>query len=128
MAAEAGVAAHDVPLWAASMFDIEMTRVVHDLPTKLPEWEQAIRADERAKVEKDLRPAVEREMRARFEGHDPVPDTGTGGSSRTTDLPPTLAATRQWIDRMPLAEYTRREDEIDRHLASFNGRRPVATR
>lgn len=109
---------------AALFYKADLAQGVID---HLPKWEAEIRADAEAKAEKKLRPAIEREVRARLAGEEPAPDAGSGAAPGASDLPHTLAETRRWIDRMPLVEYQRREHEIDRHLASFNGRR-VATR
>lgn len=88
IAAKSGVPNHAVGLTAATLFDMDMAQIVHELPTRLPEWEKSVRSDVlkdadkdpdvRARVEKDLRPAIEKELRARLELEEPPVDKGSG--------------------------------------------------
>jgi hypothetical protein len=104
IAAKSGVAEHAIGMTAATLFDVDMAQVVHELPERLGEWEQAVKdgalkdpaylatavkdaavrdaivADPTivAAVEAKLRPAIEKELRARFQLEDPPIDKGTG--------------------------------------------------
>ena len=105
---------------ASLMYESDLAR---SMVNALPDWEKRIREDERKKTKKNIRPAVERQVRARLLGDEEPPDTGAGGAPGGSELPKTLAEARAFIARIPAAEYARRETEIDRHLESLQRRR-----
>lgn len=108
---------------AALLYKADLAQNVVD---HLPAWEEEIRAEALKDAEKKLRPALEREIRARLLGEEPPPDAGTGGSS-SPELPATLSAFRAYVQKMSPAEYARREAEIDGHLRTLT-RRPARAR
>lgn len=110
---------------AALLYKADLAQNVID---HLPKWEETIRTEIEADLTKKLRPAIEREVRARLLGEEPPPDTGSGGAPASDALPATLPAFRAHVARMSAAEYARREPELDRHLETLLGRRPAARR
>jgi hypothetical protein len=104
---------------AALLYKADLAQnVVEHLPT----WEEEIRAEALKDAEKKLRPALEREIRAKLLGEEPPPDTGSGGAPTDATLPRSLPEFRRYIRAMSPAEYSRREAELDRHAASLTGR------
>jgi hypothetical protein len=103
--------------FAALLYKADLAQGVID---HLPKWEEAIRAEADKAAEKRLRPALEREIRARLNGEEPPPDTGSGAAP-ADGLPDTLPALRAWIKRASIAEYQRLEPQIEKKIAALTG-------
>lgn len=104
--------------FAALLYKADLAQGVID---HLPTWEASLRAEIEAATEKRLRPALEREIRARLSGDDPPPDTGSGRAPAGDGLPDTIGELNAYVKALSPDEYRRQESSIDKKFAALVG-------